>query len=143
MILLQKLYYYGFRGITNDWFRSYLTDRVQTTEIQSYISQKTSSDHGVFRGLVSGPLLFFRYMNDIQFASDKLSFCLFADDTNMLYSDKKQTSLERVVNLELHKASNWLTSNRLTLNVFKSNYATFRLYQKTFFHPVQIMMYDN
>ena len=142
-ILLQKLYHYGFRGIINDWFRSYLTDRFQTTEIQNHISQKNSTDHGVPQGSVLGPLLFLLYMNDIHFASEKLSFYLFADDTNMLYSDKNLTSLERVVNLELHKVSDWLTSNRLTLNICKSNYVIFRPYQKTLSHPVQIMMYDN
>ena len=39
--------------------------------------------------------------------------------------------------------SDWLTSNRLTLNVLKSNYVIFRPYQKTLSHPAQIMMYDN
>ena len=43
----QKLYHYGFWGIINDWFHSYLTDSFQTTEIQNHISQKTSTDHGV------------------------------------------------------------------------------------------------
>ena len=142
-ILLQKLYHYGFRGIINDWCHSYLTDRFQATEIQNHISRKTSTDHGVPQGSVLGPLLFLLYMNDIHFASDKLSFYLFADDTNMLYSDKILASLERVVNLELHKVPDWLTSNRLTLNVLKSNYVIFRPYQKTLSHPVQIMMYDN
>ena len=33
-ILLEKLQYYGFRGIINDWFKSYFTNRTQTT--QSY-----------------------------------------------------------------------------------------------------------
>ena len=48
-----------------------------------------------------------------------------------------------MANLELHKVSDWLTSNRLTLNICKSNYVIFRPYQKTLSHPVQIMMYDN
>ena len=34
-ILLDKLNYYGLRGIDNQWFSSYLTNRTQTTEINS------------------------------------------------------------------------------------------------------------
>ena len=39
-ILLQKLKHYGFRGIVNDWFSSYLNGRTQTTQIDSHISGK-------------------------------------------------------------------------------------------------------
>ena len=37
-ILLDKLYHYGFRGIINEWFESYLADRIQTTQTGSHIS---------------------------------------------------------------------------------------------------------
>ena len=33
-ILLKKLYYYGIRGVTNNWFRSFLNDRKQFTSMQ-------------------------------------------------------------------------------------------------------------
>ena len=36
-ILLDKLNYYGFLGIVNKWFSSYLLNRKQTTEIGSHI----------------------------------------------------------------------------------------------------------
>ena len=32
-ILLDKLRYYDIRGIANDWFRSYLTNRLQQVEV--------------------------------------------------------------------------------------------------------------
>ena len=38
-ILLGKLQYYGFRGIINNWFSSYLSERKQTTEIDGRISE--------------------------------------------------------------------------------------------------------
>ena len=36
-ILLHKLEHYGFRGVINKWFSSYLDGRNQTTQIGSYI----------------------------------------------------------------------------------------------------------
>ena len=63
-----------------------------------------------------GPLLFLLYVNDLCRSSDKLSFYLFADDTNLLYADRDINSLERVVNVELSKVQEWLVANKLTLN---------------------------
>ena len=39
-ILLHKLDHYGFRGVINKWFSSYLQGRTQTTQIDSYISAR-------------------------------------------------------------------------------------------------------
>ena len=46
-ILLDKLNYYGFRGIVIQWFFSYLATRTQITEIHSYISDKQNVSCGV------------------------------------------------------------------------------------------------
>ena len=74
------------------------------------------------QGSVLGPLLFLLYVNDIHKSSDKLAFYLFADDTNLLCADKNLRILELVANLEFHKAYEWLTAYKLTLNVKKSNF---------------------
>ena len=58
---------------------------------------------------------------------DKFNFYTFADDANILYADKDIKSLETLVNFELRKVSNWLTANRLTLNIKKPNYVIFDL----------------
>ena len=54
-----KLNFYGFRGLINDWFQSYLKNRMQTIQIGEYLSTKLISPCGVPQGPVLGPLLFF------------------------------------------------------------------------------------
>ena len=142
-ILLQKLHHYGVRGIINDWFRSYLADRVRSTQIGSNISSKAKIPCGVPQGSVLGPLLFLIYVNDVHRSSKKLSFYLFADDTNLLYADKSLKTVEDTFNVELMKLNEWLTSNKLTLNVKKSNYVIFHPYQKKIDHKVNIVMFDS
>ena len=95
------------------------------------------------QGSVLGPLLFVIYINDIYNSSAKLSFYLFADDTSLLYADTNFKSLEKTVNSELLKVSDWLNANKLTLNAKKSNYVIFRPYQRKLNYSVNIEMIDN
>jgi hypothetical protein len=73
------------------------------------ISDKEETLSGVPQGSVLGPLLFLIYINDIYNSSDKLTFSLFADDTNLLYADKNLKTLENIVNTELNILNNLIT----------------------------------
>jgi len=50
---------------------------------------------------------------------------MFADDTNLFFSDKSLTNLEITVNTELEKINIWFKLNKLSLNVKKTKYILF------------------
>lgn len=51
-ILIQKLEYYGIRGIALDWMKSYLTNRMQCTEVGDTQSELELVKCGVPQGIV-------------------------------------------------------------------------------------------
>ena len=82
-ILLSKLNHYGIRGVSNDWFKPYLSSRNQYVSINGFDSDLTTLNCGVPQGSVLGPLLFLLCRNDLNQA---IKFCKvyhFADDTNL------------------------------------------------------------
>ena len=142
-ILLRKLSHYGICGIVNHWLSSYLSNRIQTTQVGPHVSRKESTLCGVSQGSVLGPLLFLIYVNYIYMASDKLTLYLFADDFNLLYADKNLKSLETIVNCELFKVVDWLIDNKLFLNIKKTNDIIFHPYQKPINFNIRIKAYDS
>ena len=85
-ILLSKLNHYGVRGVSYEWFKSYLTGRQQFTTIAHLKSDLCSINYGVPQGLVLGPILFLLYINDLNQAILHSKIHHSADGTNFLYA---------------------------------------------------------
>ena len=117
--------------------------RMQSTQIGSIVSSKERTVCGVPQRSVLGPLLFLIYVNDMHRSSKKFDFYQFADDTNLLYAEKDLNKLEVVVNEELLKLREWLNSNKLSLNVSKSNFVIFHPYQRKLYREVNLKILDN
>ena len=124
-ILLDKLKYYGLRGTTNDWFKSYLENRKQFVVINKTSSNLSTITCGVPQGSILGPLLFILYFNDLNTVSDVIRTIMFADDTNLFITGKNLDEIKIQLNEKLKTISLWFQTNLLSLNVSKTSYIIF------------------
>ena len=105
-ILLQKLESYGIRGITLEWFRSYLKDRSLVAKITTGSNTTVRSEsykitYGAAQGSCLGPLLFIIFMNDIHLLPVYSSIILFAVDTTIFNSHKSVKFLKFMLEHDL------------------------------------------
>ena len=116
-IMLQKLMHHRVRGVPLKWFSSYLSDRVQQVLCNNQLSDILKIKCGFPLGSILGPLLFVIYANDFCKCMTKGKTIMFADDTNLFFSENCYEKVFQVANEELKSIDNWLTANKLSLNI--------------------------
>lgn len=115
-ILLEKLNYYGVRGIPLKLIGSYLSNRKQCVTVNGVTSDFLEVSHGVSQGSVLGPLLFIIYINDLSRFMLPYMSILFADDSTFIISEKDNTNLAASLDCVSNRANEWFSSNKLKLN---------------------------
>ena len=106
-----------------NFMKSYLEDRKQFVQFDKCISEMKAIHKEVPQGSILGPLFFLIYINNIPNSSNLFNFLMYADDTTLYccLEDIDSVNKELVLNSELKGVHLWLSANKLTLNVNKSN----------------------
>ena len=105
-----------------EWFRSYLSGRVQQTMCVNALSPPAKITMGVRQGRILGSLLLLVYINGIQFEVQHSKMTMFADNMAFYFHENSLTNLQSKLNADLAAITSSLHDNKLTLNVTKSKF---------------------
>ena len=124
-LLPVKLQHYKFDDNSKNWIISFFTGRKQFVQLNNNNSEiKNLRDISVTQGSSMGPNYFNVFFNDLAH-NTKFTIFLFADDTNLLLSDKNLDILEINSNLEFKNVQNYINANQLSLNLEKTKFMLF------------------
>ena len=122
--LLQVLHHKRIHGTYVKWIENYLSDRSQTTLVDTFHSSSIHVSSGVPQGSVLGPLLFITYLDDliqsIHLSCPHTNVYAYADDIKLLSTDFDD--LQRALQI----VDTWTGEWQLLLNKNKSEHLAIR-----------------
>jgi hypothetical protein len=111
---------FGICGTAFDWFRSYLSGRMQCVTIGEGKSEPILLKYGVPQGSVAGPELFTRYAAPVARIISKygLAYHIYADDTQIYVFFRVKNSKQALDCVEkcVTEIRTWMRVNKLQLN---------------------------
>ena len=125
-VLLDKMYRYGIRGNSLNWFKSYLENRKIRVKCQVASSGKLEySDYqivnyGTPQGSCLGPLIFLIFTNNLHQHLNHCASILFADDTTLYKTHRNLNYLKWCIQDDMQTLADWFKANKLTLNLEKT-----------------------
>ena len=120
--LLAKLQALGVSRASLDWFKSYLSGRLQCVRIGAETSSLQGISHGVPEGSILGPALFTIYLNNIPSIPDVCSLESYVDDSKLYLSFPvaEASNVIQQINKDLKKIASWCCYNSLLINPEKT-----------------------
>lgn len=119
-ILLCKMANLDFPQNAIQFFKSYLSERVQKVKIGNSYSDNLTIKKGVPQGSILGPDLFKIYIDDIARLNLKGSIQLYADDAVIKYSTNTENELRINIENDLKILDVWITKHKLSINIKKT-----------------------
>ena len=131
ILLLRLCNVYGITGDALDWFRSYLTGRIQRVVIEDSVSVDQELAFGVPQGSVLGPIMYCMYTKPVSDIIQRhgLSHHSYADDTQlyMTMDHSNNDWRDGLARIELcvSEIGEWMKRNMLKLNDEKTELIVF------------------
>ena len=120
-ILISKLCNFGITGIEQSWFASYLNHRSQIVKCETRLSSKEFITIGIPEGTILGPVLFNLYVNDLPSEISHGNVTIYADDISLDCSAPSLVDAEINLQKLVDNVTNWISTNRLVVNINKIN----------------------
>ena len=107
---------------SNKWFEIYLTDRKQSTRLDTSLSDELTITHGVPQNSILGAMLFNLYINDLPSAVKSSFTDSYVDDTKIYcsFSAKNMNSCLVKMTEDLRLIAGWCCSHQLLINPSKT-----------------------
>lgn len=112
------------------WFKSYLTDRIQKVVIKNIESAPSKITSGVPQGSFLGSLLFLLFVNDMPHFMTESEELMYADDINLFSAHQDLRTIEDTLNTDCQSVSEWSKNNDRVLNAKKCCSMLFSTRQK-------------
>ena len=139
-LLLKKLLSLGIGNDATAWIKSYLSNRIQKTKFEHFMSDWEIVQSGVPQGSILGPLLFLCFTNDLPNTfENKCDIFSYADDSQLLVKSKNKSDLEMKLKTAISTAQSWYTKNSMLNNTGKTELIIFHPKDKNDEISIEIM----
>ena len=101
---------------------SSLDNRTQRCAVNGVLSNICPLTCEIPQGTILGPLLFLLYINDLPNGISNSQPRMYEDKTHLTYADNDIYTIEASLNQDLSNINCWLSANKLTPNMTKTEF---------------------
>ena len=119
-LLCEKLRIYGCDTKTCDWFKSFMSNRIQRVKIGDQLSSPITLESGLPQGGILSPIIFTVYGADLEQWLQFSKAFTYADDSQTDSKDKNYEEMMKKLSIDAGNVLDFMASNGLVANASKT-----------------------